>query len=93
MSENVTVTIDAEGSTEEIALPADLVDFLAEGDPAATVVADITTFAFTQRAHAMAHHSGEIPEDLDAEAIEEQAMERFEERFGASYEEVTGHSH
>jgi len=93
MGDDVTVTIDTKGSTEDITLPADLVEFLAEGDPTATVVADITTFAFTQRAHAMAHHSGEIPEDLDVEAIEDRAMELFEERFGASYEEVTGHSH
>jgi hypothetical protein len=93
VSEDIAVTIDAEESSEEIALPADLVEFLAEGDPAADVVADVTLFAFTQRAHTLAHHSDEIPEDADFDAIDERAMELFEDRFGASFQEVTGHSH
>jgi hypothetical protein len=48
--------------------------------------------SFADRAHALAHHAeGEADEEL--EAIEEAMLDRFEERFGMTYAEATGHSH
>ena len=45
-----------------------------------------------QRIHATVHHSeGEV--DPQIERLEELTMELFEERFGASYGELTGHDH
>jgi hypothetical protein len=92
MTEDLTVEITVGESSDSIDVPAGLVDILAEGDPSATAVADVTLFALTQRAHALAHHS-EADLDADLDTIESRAMELFEERFGASYEEITGHSH
>jgi hypothetical protein len=57
-----------------------------------TVVGDLAMLGFVQQAHGIVHHSqGEVGEDL--QAAEELAMDLFEERFGQSYAEVTGHSH
>ena len=94
MVETETYTIEGpEGDTDTVELPAGLVDVLADqGDAPTTVVADISLLAFVQRAHAIAHHSeGEVPADL-AE-INEKAEELFEERFGVSFAEATGHDH
>jgi len=46
----------------------------------------------TQQAHGIVHHSqGEIDQEIaDAEEL---TMELFEERFGQTYGEVTGHQH
>lgn len=89
-----TYTIEGPaGDVEAVELPEGLVDLLSEqGEAKETVVADITLLAFAQRAHALVHHSeGEVTEDI-AE-IGEKAEELFEERFGVSFAEATGHQH
>jgi len=89
-----TFTVEGpEGETETVTLPDALVDaFAEEGDTDTEVVADVLQMAFTQRAHAIVHHSeGGAPEEL-ADA-EERALELFEERFGVSFGEATGHDH
>jgi hypothetical protein len=94
MVDTETYTIEGpEGDTDTVELPAGLVDALSDqGDAPTTVVADISLLAFVQRAHAIVHHSeGEVPADL-AE-INEKAEELFEERFGVSFAEATGHDH
>jgi len=91
--EDVTVTIEAGEESTDIALPAGLLDRLMEPEEThAEAVGSIALMAFTGRAHALVHHAeGDADEGLDE--IEEAMLERFEERFGVTYAEATGHSH
>ncbi len=92
--DDATFTVTGpEGEEEEVTLPAALVDaFAEEGDTDTEVVADVLQMAFTQRAHAIVHHSeGDVPEEL--EEAEERAADLFEERFGMTFGEATGHAH
>lgn len=94
MVDTETYRIEApDGDTDTIELPEGLVDVISDGEETpATVVADVVLMAFVQRAHALAHHShGET--DADVAGMNERAEELFEERFGISYAEATGHSH
>jgi hypothetical protein len=91
--ESVTMTVSTPGSEDAVDLPGGVIDLFAEeGEDRATVVADISVFAFAQRIHALAHHD-EAPPGVDVEALERATMDVFEERFGATYAEVTGHEH
>ena len=90
----VTVTLESEdGAVDGLAVPTALLDMLAEGDETAPeVVGDIAMFGFAQRIHgAVAHGQGEPSPEL--EDVEEQTLELFEERFGRSFAELTGHDH
>jgi len=92
--DDITFTVTGpEGEEEDVTLPVALVDaFAEEGDTDTEVVADVLQMAFTQRAHAIVHHSeGDVPEEL--EEAEERAAELFEDRFGMTFGEATGHSH
>jgi len=90
--ETTTVSIDTGDDSDAVELPSGLVDVLAEqGQSPAEVVGDITLLSFAQRAHHIAHH-GE-GDDPELDAIEEKAMELFEERFGVTFGEATGHQH
>jgi len=92
-TEELTVTVDVDDDSDEIRLPAGLVEMFSEGDePPAEVVADILQVAFTQRAHSVVHH-GHGEADDEMEAIEEHALDLFEERFGQTFAEATGHDH
>ncbi|WP_162524292.1 DUF7545 family protein [Halobellus captivus] len=94
MVETETYTIEApNGDTEEIELPAGLVDvFTEQGESPTVVVGDLLIQSFAQQAHGVVHHSqGETPADL--EALNEKMEELFEERFGVSLGEAMGHSH
>ena len=93
MADERSVRIEVDGEAEEIAIPGALIEALSEpGDSPAAVVADVAVLSFAGRAHALLHHGdGEPGEALrDAEA---EMMDRFEERFGVTYAEATGHSH
>lgn len=91
--ETTTVTLSAGDDEDELDVPTALIDVLAEeGDSVPVVVGDIAMLGLAQQAHGIVHHGhGEI--DPELEAAEPLAMELFEERFGRSYGEVTGHSH
>jgi hypothetical protein len=94
MVETETYTIDGpDGDSAELELPVGLVDALAEqGERPTTVVSEIALLSFVQRSHAIVHHAeGEVPADL--REINETAEELFEEQFGMSFAEATGHSH
>lgn len=94
MVETQTFTIEGpDGDTDAVELPAGLVDALSEqGEEPSAVVADVACMAFAQRAHAIVHHSeGETPADL--EEVAESMEDLFEERFGVSFGEATGHQH
>lgn len=93
--DEATFTIeDPDGNTDDVTLPVGLVDLFAEeGDESnAQVVGDIALMAFAQRAHAVVHHSEEQVDD-ELEAIEQAALDQFEERFGQTFGEATGHQH
>lgn len=91
--ETVTLTIEGPNGDDEIALPAGLLEMLAEGDEShAQVVGDLALFGCAQRAHAVVHHQEGAPDD-DLVSIEETTMDLFEERFGMTYSEATGHQH
>jgi len=94
MVETETYTIEGpDGETDELELPEGLVNVLAEqGETPTTVVAEIALLSFVQRSHAIVHHAeGDVPADL--EAINEKAEELFEDRFGMTFGEATGHDH
>jgi len=90
----VTVTLEsADGAVDELEVPTRLLDMLAEGDETAPeVVGDIAMFGFAQRIHgAVAHSEGEVDDELAA--VEGVTLDLFEERFGRSFAELTGHDH
>jgi hypothetical protein len=92
-SETETVTLTTDDAEEEIEVSTALVDALNEGgETVPAVVADIAMLGLAQQAHAVVHHSHGEPDD-DLAAAEELTMELFEERFGQSYGEMTGHQH
>lgn len=90
--DTVTVSIEADGTTDEITLPAGLVDLVAEGDQTtAETISDVAMLSFASRAHHVVHHGEGADEELEAQ--EERIMELFEERFGVTFGEATGHQH
>ncbi|WP_267639774.1 DUF7545 family protein [Haloarchaeobius amylolyticus] len=90
--ETITFTIESDDDSDEVTLPADLLDLLAEGDQSpAEVVGDIAMLSFASRAHHIVHH-GE-GDDPELDAVEQAAMDLFEERFGVTFGEATGHQH
>lgn len=92
--ETVTYRVESpDGDAAEVTLPGGLVDLFIEGEETrAQAVADVTLMAFVGRAHSIVHHSeGEVDEEV--EALEAAALDLFEERFGMTYGEATGHQH
>ncbi|RJX49561.1 DUF7545 family protein [Halonotius pteroides] len=82
-----------DGSSETLAVPAGLVETLAEpGEEPTTVVSDIVVQALAQHAHSLVHHAEGEPSPELVE-LNDAAEELFEERFGMSLEDAMGHSH
>ncbi|AHG03851.1 hypothetical protein HALDL1_09750 [Halobacterium sp. DL1] len=94
MNETTFTIEDADGNTDELTLPAELVELFSEedDDSQAQVVGDISLMAFAQRAHMVVHHNEDNPSE-ELQAIEEATLDQFEERFGMTYGEATGHQH
>lgn len=93
-TERITFTIEGPDGEEEIELPEGLVHLLSEEEDESTseVVGDIATMAFASRAHMIAHH-GEGEPSPEVSDIEDEMLDVFEERFGMTYGEATGHQH
>ncbi|GGN90574.1 MULTISPECIES: DUF7545 family protein [Haloarcula] len=93
-SDTVTLTIEGDDATDELTVPSGLLDILREEadetDP--QVVGDIAMFGLAQRIHGAVHHSQGEP-DEEIAALEELTLDLFEERFGATFGELTGHDH
>lgn len=91
--ETVTLRIEGDDESSEVTLPTAMLDLLREeGESDPEIVGDLALFSCAQRIHATVHHA----EGGDTEryrAIEERTMELFEDRFGATYGELTGHDH
>lgn len=94
MGDDYEFTIEGpDGTTDTLTVPANALKMLTEGnEPPAAVVGDLALLTIAQQLHGAVHHGrGEPDEEL--EQAEAEAMEAFEARFGASFGEVTGHSH
>jgi high-affinity K+ transport system ATPase subunit B len=91
--ERVEVRIEGPDGEDTVTLPGELLDMLAEeGDTSATVVGDLAVMSCAQRIHATVHHAeGEVDEHL--EEVEGTALDLFEDRFGMTFGEATGHQH
>lgn len=91
--ETVTLTLEAAEDSDALEVPVALVEMLSEdGETVPEVVGDLAMLGLAQQAHGVVHHGqGEISPKM--EAAEELTMELFEERFGRTYAEVTGHDH
>lgn len=86
------ITAD-DGSTDEVTLPAGLFEVLSEpGEPSATVLTDLAVLSCAQQIHGLVHH-GQGETEADLEALDAATMDAFEERFGVTFAEMTGHSH
>lgn len=94
MATNVSVTVETDENADELEIPAKILELYRE-DPEesdAQIAGDMLVMAFTERAHALAHH-GDGEEIEDIEAVESEMLDAFEDRFGLTYAEATGHSH
>ncbi|KDE60414.1 hypothetical protein EL22_23545 [Halostagnicola sp. A56] len=91
--ETITFSIDADGEeTETVTVPAGLLDLVAEGDQTPTeTIGDVALLSFASRAHHVVHHGEGTDEELEAQ--ESRVMDLFEERFGVTFGEATGHQH
>ncbi|WP_122091253.1 DUF7545 family protein [Halalkalicoccus subterraneus] len=94
MAPSVTFAIDGDdGSSDEVVVPTALLETLADGDEtSAETLGDLAMLSAAQQVHAMLHHSPGEPDD-DLRTIEEETMALFEDRFGVSFAEMTGHDH
>lgn len=91
--ETVTLRIEGEDDESDVTLPKEMLDLMREADESdAEIVGDLALFSCAQRIHATVHHADGGDTDRYRE-IEAQTMDLFEERFGASYGELTGHDH
>jgi antitoxin component of MazEF toxin-antitoxin module len=93
--DEATFTIeDPDGNTDGVTIPARLVEIFSEEDDEseAQVVGDIALMAFAQRAHMLTHHSEDEPTQ-ELQDVEEATLDQFEDRFGMTYGEATGHQH
>jgi hypothetical protein len=93
MAETVTVTLESDEHQDELELPVAAVELLDENDEGApTVVGDLAILGVAQQLHGAIHHAeGEVGPEI--EAAEQKTMDVFEERFGRSFAEMTGHDH
>jgi hypothetical protein len=91
--DTVTVQLEAGDDSDELEVSETLVEMLREGDEGVPdVVADLAMLGLAQQAHGAIHHShGEVNDEL--KQAEEVTMDLFEDRFGETYAEMTGHDH
>ena len=91
--DTVTVELEAGQDSDELQVSETLVEMLREGEEGVPdVVGDLAMLGLAQQAHGAIHHSqGETSDEL--KQAEEVTMDLFEDRFGQTYAEMTGHDH
>jgi hypothetical protein len=91
--DTVTIRIEGDEDEDEVTLPSEMLDLMREHEESnAEIVGDLALFSCAQRIHATVHHA-EGGDTEEYREIESKTMELFEDRFGASYAELTGHDH
>jgi hypothetical protein len=91
--DTVTIRIEGDEDEDEVTLPSEMLDLMREHEESnAEIVGDLALFSCAQRIHATVHHA-EGGDTEEYREIEAKTMELFEDRFGASYAELTGHDH
>jgi hypothetical protein len=93
VDDTLTARIETDDGRDTVEVPAALVDMLKEGEEATSeVLGNLVQVGLAQQAHAAVHHAEGEPDEVlvDAEAL---MMELFEDRFGQTFGEMTGHSH
>lgn len=93
-SDSVTLTIEGDDTSDELTVPPAMLDLLredeAETDP--QVVGDLAMLGLAQRIHTAVHHSeGDVDEAI--QEVHDDMMANFEDRFGQTFGELTGHQH
>lgn len=93
-TDSYTFTIEGpDGASDTVTVPAGAIERLREPDEVpAAVLGDFAMLMATQQIHGMVHHSHGDP-DPELSAVEEAILECFEDRFGRSFAEMTGHDH
>lgn len=91
--DTVSVTLEAADGSDDLTVPVSIVEMLSEeGETVPEVIGDLAMLGLAQQAHGVVHHSrGEVSDEVLA--AEDLTMELFEERFGETYAEITGHDH
>ncbi|PSP93093.1 hypothetical protein BRC91_10915 [Halobacteriales archaeon QS_4_62_28] len=91
--DTVTVTLQADEESDELTVPTALVDMLRESDESTPqLVGDIAMFGMAQRIHGAVHHAQGEP-TAEIQDANETTMDLFEDRFDATFAELTGHDH
>ena len=91
--DTVTLSVEGEEDEDDVTLPVEMLDLMREAEESnAEIAGDLALFSCAQRIHATVHHA-EGGDTERYEEIEARTMELFEDRFGASYAELTGHDH
>lgn len=93
-TETVTFTIEGEAEESTLAVPQGVLELVSEGDESgAESIGDVAMMSLANQVHHLSHHGhgGGGPENLDE--IEQATMEAFEDRFGVTFAEATGHDH
>lgn len=91
--DTVSVTLESADGSDDLTVPVTIVEMLSEDDESVPeVIGDLAMLGLAQQAHGVVHHArGEVSDEV--QAAEDLTMELFEERFGQTYAEVTGHDH
>lgn len=94
MTDTYQFTIEGpEETTDELEIPTAALDaMLEDGGEPVEAIGDFAVMLIAEQLHGVLHHSdGEV--DPSLEAAESEIMDTFEDRFGVTFAEMTGHSH